>query len=80
MAAAAASSTFMRTTPQPSHRYRYTMLPSKHDESLRVRDVPDQSLDDERGEYSGRTANEYHNLPWKKQAVSDLKPSYHRET
>lgn len=56
------------------------MLPSKHDESLRVRDVPDQSLDDERGEYSGRTANEYHNLPWKKQAVSDLKPSYHRET
>jgi hypothetical protein len=55
------------------------MLPSKHNDAMRVSYSPDNSPVDERDEtFTGSQESE--SLSWKKQTRVDLKPSYHRET
>jgi hypothetical protein len=61
------------------NRHLYQMVPSKDDDAVRVTDVPDQSVDYEsRHEEGGEGDRSW--VSWTKQASSDLKLSWRRDT
>ncbi|CAO2652643.1 Nn.00g009260.m01.CDS01 [Neocucurbitaria sp. VM-36] len=74
-----ASSSSVRSTPQPHHRHQYHMLPSKDDDALDVVHSPNDSLvNGPVGTLVGNDGSEI--LSVKKQALADVKPSTRRDT
>jgi hypothetical protein len=73
-----ASTSSLRFTPQSRFRRQYQIVPSK-DDNMGVTHSPEVSAVDERDEaLDGAQSRE--RLSWRKQAVIDLKPSWHRDT
>ena len=73
-----ASTSSLRFTPQSHFRHQYQIVLSKND-NMGVTHSPEVSAVDERDEVlDGAQSRE--RLSWRKQAVIDLKPSWHRDT
>jgi hypothetical protein len=73
-----ASTSSLRFTPQSRFRHQYQIVPSK-DDNMGVTHSPDVSVVNERDEaLDGAQSRD--RLSWRKQAVIDLKPSWHRDT